>query len=128
MFFITIFASPCPKVATKCAKPGCSDRGELDVDMVDQAEATPGSQVRFLPLPGVRGETCIRQVHVPQVHGGRGRHLPRPFAARVTNGATLVMYLKGAPCALGGGGRHGRPRGHRPRGGEIDPKTRRAIF
>ena len=32
-----------------------------------------------------------------------------PFAARVTNGAILVMYLKGAPCALGGGGRHGRP-------------------
>ena len=32
-----------------------------------------------------------------------------PFAARVTNGALLVMYLKGAPWSLGGGGRHGRP-------------------
>ena len=39
---MTVFASPCPKVATKCAKLGCSDRGELDVDMMDQAEATPG--------------------------------------------------------------------------------------
>ena len=35
-----------------------------------------------------------------------------PFAARVTNGVILVMYLKGAPCALGGGGRYGWPRGH----------------
>ena len=42
MSFMSIFASPCPKVATKCAKLGCSDRLELDVDMVDQAEATPG--------------------------------------------------------------------------------------
>ena len=33
-----------------------------------------------------------------------------PFAARVANGATLVVYLKGARCALGNGGRHGRPR------------------
>jgi hypothetical protein len=39
---MTVFASSCPKVATKCAKLGCSDRGELDVDMADQAEAAPG--------------------------------------------------------------------------------------
>ena len=39
---MTIFASPCAKVATKCAKPGYSDWGELDVGMVDQAEAAPG--------------------------------------------------------------------------------------
>ena len=39
---MTIFASPCPKVATKFAKLACSDRGELDVDMVDEAEVAPG--------------------------------------------------------------------------------------
>ena len=39
---MTVFASSCNKVATKCAKPGCSDRGEFDVDMVDRAEAAPG--------------------------------------------------------------------------------------
>ena len=36
---MTIFAPPCPKVVTKFAKPGSSDRCELDVGMVDQAEA-----------------------------------------------------------------------------------------
>ena len=38
-----------------------------------------GSQVRFLLLPGVRCDWPARQVHVPQVDGGRGRHLPRPL-------------------------------------------------
>ena len=74
--------------------------------------------MRFLLLPGVRRETSIRQVHVPQVHGGEVGTFHAPFAARVTNGAILVMYLKGAPCALGGGGRYGRSRGHMPRGGQ----------
>ena len=45
-----------------------------------------------------------------------------PFAARVTNGAILVMYLKGAPCVLGGGGRYGRPRGT---GREEEKSTRK---
>ena len=39
---MTVFAPSWPKVASKCAKLGCSDRLELDVDMVDQYEARPG--------------------------------------------------------------------------------------
>jgi len=42
---------PCPKVATKRAKPGCSDRIELAVDMVDRAEATPGLSSALLAAP-----------------------------------------------------------------------------
>ena len=68
-----------------------------------------GSQVRFLLLPGVRAEWPARQVHVPQVDGAEVGTFRAPFAARVTNGAILVMYLKGAPCTLGGGGLYGRP-------------------
>ena len=41
-FNMSIFAPPYPKVVTKCADLGSSDRCELDVDMVDQVEATPG--------------------------------------------------------------------------------------
>ena len=50
-FSITIFAPPCPKVVTKCAKLGCSDRHELDVDMLDEAEATPGLSGALLAAP-----------------------------------------------------------------------------
>ena len=49
-----------------------------------------GSQVRFLLLPGVRGEWPARQVHVPQVDGGRGRHLPRPLC--------FSRHERGHPC------------------------------
>ena len=48
---VTIFAPPCPKAATKFAKLGCSDRGELDVDMVDEAGATPGLSGALLAAP-----------------------------------------------------------------------------
>ena len=75
------------------------------------------SQVRFLLLPGKRGAWRAKHLHVPQVDGSRGA-LHAPFGALVTDGALLVVYLKGARCALGNGGRHGRPRGHRPRGGQ----------
>jgi len=42
---------PCPKAATKCAKPGCSDQSELALDMVDRAEATPGLSGALLAAP-----------------------------------------------------------------------------
>ena len=59
--------------------------------MVDRAEATPGlSGARFLLLPGVRGEWRARQVYVPQVDGGRGRHLPRPLCCS--------RHERGHPC------------------------------
>ena len=48
---MTIFAPPCPKVVTKCANPGSYDRCELDVGMVDQAEATPGLSGALLAAP-----------------------------------------------------------------------------
>ena len=72
LVFMTIFASPCPKVATKCAKLGCSDRLELDVDMVDQAEATPGLSGALLAAPW-------RALCLAREAGARaaGRRVPR---------------------------------------------------
>ena len=53
---MTIFAPPCPKVVTKFAKLGSSDRCELDVGMVDEAEATPGlSGALLAPVPCLLG-------------------------------------------------------------------------
>ena len=49
-----------------------------------------GSQVRFLLLPGVRGEWPARQVHVPQADGVRDRHLPRPLCCS--------RHERGHPC------------------------------
>ena len=67
-FFMSIFAPPCPKVATKCAKLGCSDRCELDVDMVDQAEATPGLSGALLAAPW---RACVRRAQAGARAAGR---------------------------------------------------------
>ena len=89
-FNMSIFAPPSPKYLPSAP---------ISVLLIDASstwtwwikpERRRGSQVRFLPLPGVRRETCIRQVHVPQVHGGRGRHLPRPLCCS--------RHERGHPC------------------------------
>ena len=48
---MAILARPCLKVLTKCAKLGSSDRCELDVGMVDEADATPGLSGALLAAP-----------------------------------------------------------------------------
>ena len=53
-------------------------------------EERRGSQVLFLLLPGVCGEWRARKVYVPQVDGGRGRHLPRPLCNSSDNNTTYI--------------------------------------
>ena len=108
-FNMSIFAPPSPKYLPSAP---------ISVLLIDasstwawwiKSKRRRGSQVRFLLLPGVRCDWPASQVHVPQVDGPGVGTFRAPFAARVTNGAVLVMYLKDAPCALGGRGLYGRP-------------------
>ena len=48
---MAILARPGPKVLTKYAELGSSDRCELDVGMVDEAGATPGLSGALLAAP-----------------------------------------------------------------------------
>ena len=97
LVFMTIFASPCSKVATKCAKPGSSDRSELDVDIVDQAEAlslvfTPNSVHRAEPIHVVRLGAVLLSLHVAV----------GPSKTRRADTAELLLSLAGkrAPVYL----------------------------